>query len=117
MNTASSKRIATGNFSIVVFSSLPTNPLQLIESFSRRLRKNNFNGWIAVGNWRIKSIDSNLRRRLKEAGVNYATHRLNSLCRILNFAAEFSNDAYSKSSELIEIHSAKKGIVNLEVIG
>jgi predicted PurR-regulated permease PerM len=90
LSPATSKLIAKEDFSVVVISALPTNPLEVIEAFARRLRSDGFTGWIAVGNWRVKSLDSTARRRLKEAGVDYASHRLHSLCRILKYA-EMSN--------------------------
>ena len=79
--------IVKGNYSIVLISSLPNNPWELIERFVKRLRKDGFTGWIAIGNWRVRTLPSSLRMRLKEAGVEYASHRLHSVCRIVSYAA------------------------------
>ena len=57
-----------------------------MEAFARRLRKAGFNGWIAVGNWRVKTLDGSVKRRLKEAGVDYSSHRLHAVCRIISYA-------------------------------
>jgi len=108
---ASSKRISARDFSIVIFSSLPTNPWELIESFSRRFRRDGFSGWIAFGDWRVKSIDRGVRRRLNVAGADYATHRLHSLCRIVNFNNEFSNVSTPDGSELVGTHGERQGVV------
>ncbi len=80
-------QILKGNYSIVLISSLPNNPWELIERFAKRLRKEGFTGWIAVGNWRVRTLPGSLRTRLKEAGVEYASHRLHSVCRIVSYAA------------------------------
>ncbi len=87
LDAKSSHHIVKGNYSIVLISSLPNNPWELIEGFAKRLRKDGFNGWIAVGNWRMRTLPNSLRMRLKEAGVDYASHRLHSVCRIVSYAA------------------------------
>ena len=87
LNAKTSHHIVKGNYSIVLISSLPNNPWELIERFAQRLRKDGFTGWIAVGNWRVRTLPSSLRMRLKEAGVDYASHRLHSVCRIVSYAA------------------------------
>ncbi len=86
LDATTARQIVKGDYSIVLISSLPNNPWELIEAFARRLRKAGFNGWIAVGNWRVKTIDSSVRRRLKEAGVDYTSHRLHAVCRIISYA-------------------------------
>jgi hypothetical protein len=86
LDATTSRQIVKGDYSIVLISSLPNNPWELIEAFARRLRKAGFNGWIAVGNWRVKTLDSSVRRRLKEAGVDYTSHRLHAVCRIISYA-------------------------------
>ncbi len=98
LSATTSKLIASGDFSIVLISSLPTNPWEVIESFSKRLRREGFTGWIAVGNWRIKTFNSSVRKRLKDSGVDYSSHRLHALCRILNYANESLNDSRSIST-------------------
>ena len=100
LSATTSKQIAKGDFSIVLISSLPTNPWEVIESFSKRLRRDGFAGWIAVGNWRVKTFDSQVRRRLKEAGVDYSSHRLHAICRILNYANETLDDSQAVSTDL-----------------
>ena len=88
LDAKTSHRIVNGNYSIVLISSLPDNPWELIERFAMRLRKDGFTGWIAVGKWRMQTLPSSLRMRLKEAGIDYASHRLHSVCRIVSYAAE-----------------------------
>lgn len=93
LSLETAKRIVVGDFSIVVISALPANPWAVIESFTKRLRKEGFTGWIAVGCWRMKSFDHVVRLQLKEAGIDYASHRLHSLCRILSYANDSSQIA------------------------
>lgn len=99
LGSGTSKRIASQDYSFVVISSLPTNPWEAIESFSQRLRRDGFKGWIAVGNWRVKSIDIALKRRLKEAGVDYVSHRLHALCRMLSYASDALHDVNSNGED------------------
>jgi len=86
LDATTARQIVRGNYSIVLVSSLPNNPWELIEAFARRLRKAGFNGWIAVGNWRVRTLDSDIKRRLKEAGVDYTSHRLHAMCRMISYA-------------------------------
>ena len=96
------RQIIDGGYSIVLISSLPTNPLEVVESFSKRLRKSGFSGWIVVGNYRMKSFESSIRKRLKDAGVDYASHRLHAICRIINYANEATFESSSSPIELRE---------------
>ena len=52
-----------------------------------------------MGNWRVKSIDIALKRRLKEAGVDYVSHRLHALCRMLSYASDALHDVNSNSED------------------
>ncbi len=92
-----SKRIVAGDYSIVIISALPSNPWEVIETFAKRLRSDGFTGWIAVGRWRVKAFDKVVRLQLKEAGVDYASHRLHSVCRILSYANEPSHSSLTTS--------------------
>ena len=83
-----SKQIVVENYSMVVISAIPSNSWEIIEAFARRLRSDGYTGWIAVGNWRVKSFDNSIRHRLKQSGVDYASHRLHSVCRIASYASE-----------------------------
>jgi len=106
LDAKTSHHIVKGNYSIVLISSLPNNPWELIERFAKRLRKDGFTGWIAVGNWRVRTLPSSLRNRLKEAGVDYASHRLHSVCRIVSYAAlsihESDENPMQSSGAIIE---------------
>lgn len=86
LDATTAREIVKGNYSIVLISSLPNNSLELIEAFSRRLRKAGFNGWLAVGNWRVRTLVSSVRKRFKEAGVDYTSHRLHAACRMISYA-------------------------------
>lgn len=100
LEAVTAKKIVTGNYSIVLISSLPNNPWELIEAFTRRLRKAGFSGWIAVGNWRVRTLHSSVRKRLKEAGVDYSSHRLHSVCRIISYATASLSDLAENSEEM-----------------
>ena len=102
LNEGTLRQILDGGYSIVLISSLPTNPLEVVESFSKRLRKSGFSGWIVVGNYRMKSFESSIRKRLKDAGVDYTSHRLHAICRIINYANEATSESSSSPIELRE---------------
>ncbi len=55
-------------------------------ALARLLRKNGFDGWIVLGWWRAKSLRHATRLQLKEAGIDYITHRLTSMDRMLRYA-------------------------------
>ncbi len=98
--------ILKGNYSIVLISSLPNNPWEIIERFAKRLRKEGFTGWIAVGNWRVRTLPSSLRTRLKESGVEYASHRLHSVCRIVSYAASSLHESDETETILESVGSS-----------
>ena len=106
LDAKTADHILKGNYSIVLISSLPSNPWELIERFAKRLRKVGFTGWIAVGNWRMRTLPSSLRSRLKEAGVEYTSHRLHSVCRLVSYAAsslhESDEDLIESTGSIIE---------------
>ena len=98
LNQGNIRKITEGGVSIVLVSSLPSNPIEVIEAFSKRLRNAGYAGWIVVGHYRLKSLDSSAKKRLKDAGVDYSSHRLHAICRIINFATEGSTDSDSSAA-------------------
>jgi hypothetical protein len=105
LNEGTLKKIIASGSTIVLISSLPTNPLEVIEAFSRRLRSVGYTGWIVVGNYRLKSFDSVVRKRLKDAGIDYSSHRLHAICRIINYTNESMNESPPNPVELKVGHS------------
>ena len=99
LNEGTIRQIIDEGFSIVLISSLPANPLEVIEAFAKRLRNRGYGGWIVVGNYRVKSLERSIRSRLKDAGVDYSSHRLHAICRIINFADRSTNDSASSLAE------------------
>ena len=52
-----------------------------------------------MGNWRVRTLHSSVRKRLKEAGVDYSSHRLHSVCRIISYATASLFDSTENSEE------------------
>ncbi len=57
-----------GKVHLVIFSAVPPNQTEHMTSAITRLRRHGYRGWIAVGYWRFKTIQQDLRRQLKLAG-------------------------------------------------
>lgn len=112
------QQIVRGDYSIVMISCLPGNPWEVVESFARYLRKAGFSGWIAVGNWRTKTLSSTLRARLKDAGVDYVSHRLHSVCRMISYATSstlHSNGTLERPVVELQVFEASATQISLQV--
>jgi predicted PurR-regulated permease PerM len=68
---------------LVIFSATPPHKSAQIEAVITRLRRSGYSDWIAVGNWRAKTLSQSIRHQLKQAGADYVTHRLHAMDRMI----------------------------------
>jgi predicted PurR-regulated permease PerM len=71
---------------LVIISSTALVNHALLESACRTLRRSGYEGWIAVGWWRMRSIAEPTRRSLKDSGADYVTYRMRAMERMIRYA-------------------------------
>lgn len=82
------RQCVTAGVEVVVLSITGTNARAVLESTCRALRRNGYDGWIAVGWWRSRPLREATKRTLKDAGADYVTYRAHAMNRMLDFTIE-----------------------------
>jgi predicted PurR-regulated permease PerM len=83
---AVSRECVDRQIDLIIISTTATVNRALIESACRTLRRSGYEGWIAVGWWRMRSLAEPTRRSLKDAGADYVTFRMRAMERMVRYA-------------------------------
>lgn len=83
LNRRLADRLVSTAATLVILCAVAPNRFAELESNCRMLRRQGFQGLIAIGYRKSKTIGSDARQQLKQAGADYVTHRLHSMNRMI----------------------------------
>lgn len=81
-----SRECVQNEIELVIISATSIVDRALLESACRTLRRAGYEGWIAVGWWRSRSLAGAARHSLKESGADYVTYRMRAMERMIRYA-------------------------------
>lgn len=83
LNRRLADRLTSAAAPLVILCAVAPHRFAELEASCRLLRRQGFQGLIAVGYWKFNTIGSDARQQLKQAGADYVTHRLHSMDRMV----------------------------------
>lgn len=94
LNQRLADRLTKEAVPLIILCAVAPNRLADLEASCRLLRRQGYQGWMAVGYWKSTTIDSDARQQLKQAGADYVTHRLHAMVRMVaHFIERLQQDA------------------------